>query len=514
MADLPPLHALPASTTATGAPVVDVLADDARDAIFQMLTDDAEPSKICELWSIWCDVKSGDAMCADTDEGRNHEMWKRGCDALGNGHATIEDLNAKENQKMWIPLLEVAMARWPDKLYDEPWKHVPVNGVRWTWRSYFNAICDALYEHKRQPGGAFGWYMAWLAELKLLRSAPASHASSWFYRTGGELLSCIRSRSKGFALLSVLSCYAIFGRYLEVSSDVKRRDLDYVLWETAHHTTTRTLLGDGVELEGANPQVAWLLAIYQPLPYDKLFLLVERLLNHSAIHPDMTDFTVEHHPSYAQLEYQLTKSVKDGQTMLHKVVLEHMNYYLNLRENPLFLWQRAKLLGTARALLNSGANPNLVLRKLLQQGRGRHTWYVWKPYLSVSEGEMTDLLLEYGARVDARHEGDTLVRMAIKDQNKERLRKLVQHGAEIHRRDFVSALKLKDTFILHTLMEVGGSGKAGGEEGRLWKMAKKAMEVARLQSELYGMMLEEGNGLADARDDLKELLPAEEGEEP
>ena len=93
MANLPPLHALAASTTEADVRVVDALTDDARDAIFQMLTDDVEPSKICERWSLWCDVKSGDAMCADTDEGRNHAMWKRGCDALGNGAVDIEEVN-------------------------------------------------------------------------------------------------------------------------------------------------------------------------------------------------------------------------------------------------------------------------------------------------------------------------------------------------------------------------------------------------------------------------------------
>ena len=151
--------------------------------IFQMLTDDVEPSKICERWSLWCDVKSGDAMCADTDEGRNHAMWKRGCDALGNGEVDIEEVN-----KNFRVLGGMLSDGWFSEIFPEREKNVPWIGIRWTWRSYFHAICDALYEHQRYPGGAFGWYKAWLAELNKLRSGTASQSSQWFLRTGGELL--------------------------------------------------------------------------------------------------------------------------------------------------------------------------------------------------------------------------------------------------------------------------------------------------------------------------------------
>jgi len=504
MASLPPLHALAASTTETDVRVVDALTDDAREAIFQMLTDDAEPSKICERWSLWCDVKSGDAMCADTDEGRNHEMWKRGCDALGNGEVDIEEVN--ENFRVFGGMLSDG---WFSETFPER-ENVPWIGIRWTWRSYFHAICDALYEHQRYPGGAFGWYKAWLAELNKLRSSTASQSSQWFLRTGGKLVLNIKRERKGALLVGVLCLYATLGRYIETEVDVDKRNLDYLLRANALRINEGGVYRERFASElsdGANPQVAWLLSIYQPVHYDSLRLLVERLLNHSAIHPDLTDFTVEFTPSASLRPLNLRQAVREGRTMLHKVVLEYLDLYRDHPRDGDFLRKQFELLMTARDLLNAGANPNLVLKRRLEPPGA---WYVWKPYLSISEGGMTDLLLEYGARVDVRHEGDTLVRMAIIDQNKERLKKLVQHGAEIRREDFVSALKLKNTSILQFLMKAGGWQKAGGWDGRLWKMAKKAVEIAELQSELYGMMVEEGEGLAAARNDLKKLLPEEE----
>jgi len=507
MASLPPLHALAASTTETDVRVVDALTDDARDAIFQMLTDDAEPSKICERWSLWCDVKSGDAMCADTDEGRNHEMWKRGCDALGNGEVDIEEVN---------DVFQVLGGMLSDGWFSETFpgrENVPWIGIRWTWRSYFHAICDALYEHQRYPGGAFGWYKAWLAELNKMRSDQARHNTEWFFRTGGKLLLNIKRERKGVALLSVLSYYATFGRYVETEVDVDKRNLDYLLWANALRINEGGVYEERFASElsdGANPQVAWLLAIYQPVHYDSLPLLVERLLNHSAIHPDLTYFTVEFTPPASLRAFKLEQTARQQHTMLQKVVLEHLDLYRTHPRDGDFLRKQFALLMTARILLNRGANPDFVSKRpLLTPGAYR----VSKPYLSVSEGGMTDLLLEYGARVDVRHQGDTLVRMAIIDQNKERLKTLVQHGAEIRREDFVSALKLKNTSILQFLMKAGGWQKAGGWDGRLWKMAKKAVEIAELQSELYGMMVEEDEGLAAARNDLKKLLPEEEEED-
>ena len=508
MASLPPLHALAASTTETDVRVVDALTDDARDAIFQMLTDDVEPSKICERWSLWCDVKSGDAMCADTDEGRNHAMWKRGCDALGNGAVNIEELNLMQVRDD-MDNMDTSFEGWSLTPYPEA-QNVWWNGPRWTWRSYFHAICDALYEHQRYPGGAFGWYKAWLAELNKKRSDEASHNTEWFYRAGGELMKNIFRERKGGALLSVLNEYATLNRYIETEVDVHKRNLDYLLWANALRINEGGAYRERFASEvsdGANPQVAWLLAIYHNVHYDSFPLLVERLLNHSAIHPDLTDFTVEFTPSASLRAFKLEQAARQQQTMLQKVVLEHLDLYRNHPRDGDFLSKQSVLLMTAETLLNAGANPNFVSKRtLLTVGHYR----VSKPYLSVSEGGMTDLLLEYGARVDVRHQGDTLVRMSIVDQNKERLKKLVQHGAEIRREDFVSALKLKNPSILQFLMKAGGWQKAGGWDGRLWKMAKKAVEIAELQSELYDMMVEEDEGLAAARNDLKNLLPEEE----
>ncbi len=503
MASLPPLHALTADPPETDVRVVDALTDDARDAIFKLLTDGVEPSKICERWSLWCDVKSGDAMCADTDEGRNHAMWKRGCDALGNGEVDIEEVNV--NFRVLGGMLS---DRWFSDAFPER-ENVPWIGIRWTWRSYFHAICDALYEHQRYPGGAFGWYKAWLAELNKLRSGTASQRSQWFLRTGGELLLNIKRERKGTLLVGVLCLYATLKRYIDTQVDVHIRNLDYLLWANALRISEGGAYRERFASElsdGANPQVAWLLAIYQPVHYDSFRLLVERLLNHSAIQPDLTNFTVEFTPPASLRAFKLEQAARQ-QTMLQKVVLEHSHLYRTHPRDGDFLRKQFELLMTAETLLNAGANPDFVSeRPLLTPGAYR----VSKPYLSVSEGGMTDLLLEYGARVDVRHQGDTLVRMSIIDQNKERLKKLVQHGAEIRREDFVSALKLKNPSILQFLMKAGGWRKAGGWDGRLWKMAKKAVEIAELQSELYGMMVEEDEGLAAARNDLKELLPEEE----
>ena len=73
---LPSLSNLATAPRSTGVPATEALPDDLKDALLKMVTAGDKPEKVCERWSIWCDVKSGDAMCADTDEGRNHEHWK------------------------------------------------------------------------------------------------------------------------------------------------------------------------------------------------------------------------------------------------------------------------------------------------------------------------------------------------------------------------------------------------------------------------------------------------------
>ena len=236
-------------------------------------------------------------------------------------------------------------------------------------------------------------------------------------------------------------------------------------------------------------------------------LLVERLLNHSAIHPDLTDFTVEFTPSASLRAFKLEQAARQQQTMLQKVVLEHSKLYRTHPRDGDFLRKQFALLMTARILLNAGANPNFVSKHpSITVGKYR----VSKPYLSVSEGGMTDLLLEYGARVDVRHQGDTLVRMSIIDQNKERLKTLVQHGAEIHREDFVSALKLKNPSILQFLMKAAGVAKSG----RLgWQALEDGEKSRGNRRASIGALRHDGGGgrrVCGCSERLEKPLPEEE----
>ena len=156
---LPSLSNLATAPTSTGVPPAQALTDDAKDAVFKMLTDGDKPEKICERWSIWCDVKSGDAMCADTDEGRNDEHWKKGCKLLGlNTDQTFQVLSLlpkRRVQNKWYPAV--------DRLVDAE------NPT--TWRGWFNYLCNGLHDAMGRSDAmllkddAVAWYKLWIRAM-------------------------------------------------------------------------------------------------------------------------------------------------------------------------------------------------------------------------------------------------------------------------------------------------------------------------------------------------------------
>lgn len=134
------------------------LPEDAQDAI--LLAFDlgkAGLDKVCEKWSLWCDLNANHSMCMQP----NHDSWKQGCKALGwDGDRPPRDVEDREQ----------------------------------TWRAFFNGICKGLWELQTigntplNPEGfrsAFGWFRAFLHARK------NGSWRAWAKRCRGEILDAI-----------------------------------------------------------------------------------------------------------------------------------------------------------------------------------------------------------------------------------------------------------------------------------------------------------------------------------
>ena len=154
---LPPLQLL--APTGTNTDPRD-LPEDVQDAIHMALKlGKAGLDKVCEKWSVWCDLNATHSMCIQP----NHDSWKQGCKALG----------------------------WD---FDHPPRDV--EDREQTWRAFFNCICKGLWElqtigitpHNPEDfQTAFGWYKAFL------HARSNSSWRAWEKRCRGEILDAIET---------------------------------------------------------------------------------------------------------------------------------------------------------------------------------------------------------------------------------------------------------------------------------------------------------------------------------
>lgn len=154
---LPPLQLLVPTGTHTDPRD---LPEDVQDAIHLALDlGKAGLDKVCEKWSLWCDLNANHSMCTQP----NHDSWKQGCKALGwDGDRPPRDVEDREQ----------------------------------TWRAFFNGICKGLWELQtigitpHYPEGfqsAFGWFQAFL------HARSNSSWRAWEKRCRGEILDAIET---------------------------------------------------------------------------------------------------------------------------------------------------------------------------------------------------------------------------------------------------------------------------------------------------------------------------------
>ena len=154
---LPPLQLLVPTGTKTDPRD---LPEDVQDAILLALKlGEAGLDKVCEKWSLWCDLNATHSMCTQP----NHDSWKQGCRALGwDGDRPPRDVEDREQ----------------------------------TWRAFFNGICKGLWELQtigimpHYPDGfqsAFGWFQAFLHARKV------GSWRAWAKRCRGEILDAIET---------------------------------------------------------------------------------------------------------------------------------------------------------------------------------------------------------------------------------------------------------------------------------------------------------------------------------
>ena len=154
---LPPLQLL--VPTGTNTDPRD-LPEDVQDAIHLALElGKAGLDRVCEKWSLWCDLNANHSMCTQP----NHDSWKQGCKALGwDGDRPPRDVEDREQ----------------------------------TWRTFFNCICKGLWElltigitpHNPEDfQTAFGWFQAFLHARKV------DSWRGWAKRCRGEILDAIET---------------------------------------------------------------------------------------------------------------------------------------------------------------------------------------------------------------------------------------------------------------------------------------------------------------------------------
>jgi hypothetical protein len=399
---LPSLSNLATAPTSTGVPPAQALTDDAKDAIFKMLTDGDKPEKICERWSIWCDVKSGDAMCADTDEGRNDEHWKKGCKLLGlntDQPFKVLSLLPKKHERRRI---NAALRELVD--VDNPT----------TWRGWFNYLCNGLHDAMGRPGerhwrnDALAWYKLWIRAMPKEEPGSAEN-TGWFWRCAVEVFNCVhedlgldadeKTRPLTNAILSHMNRGAIqyvhdtlpkrrprlphaaqlpFYHFVKDAFD-PRENLDSQLVDfrraAEHPGGVRAHMKD-LLVRGANPQVGWVALANKGATAATLASIEDALnllLEHVAIDPNMLGCTAW--PSRAQ---RVNRDRYDQDNRMLSAVVSWCNKIAEEHKPRLEQW--------VRTLITHGADVNL-----------KGSEYGDPPLLLAEDISMVKLLLGEGA---------------------------------------------------------------------------------------------------------------------
>ena len=434
---LPSLSNLAMAPTSTGVPPAEALTDDAKDAVLKMLTDGDKPEKICERWSIWCDVKSGDAMCADTDEGRNDEHWKKGCKLLG--------LNTDQPFKV---LSLLPKQRVQNKWYPAVDRLVDVDNPT-TWRGWFNYLCNGLHDVMGMSGAihiendALSWYKLWIRAMPKAESGSAADAA-WFWRCAVEVFNCVhedwdlnadkKTRPLTNAILSHMNRGAIqyvhdtlpkrrprlphaaqlpFYKMVEDAFD-PRNPLDSQLVDfrraAEHPGGVRAHMKD-LLVRGANPQVGWVALANMGATAATLASIEDALnllLEHVAIDPNMLGCTAL--PSRAQRSHG---GRYDQETRMLSAVVSWCNEIAEEHKPRLEQW--------VRTLITHGADVNL-----------KGSDYGDPPLLLAKDVSMAKLLLGEGADpTRTGRTGQTLLERAIQPTlQPEILEALLQYSIE------------------------------------------------------------------------------------
>ena len=499
---LPSLSNLATAPRSTGVPATEALPDDLKDALLKMVTAGDKPEKVCERWSIWCDVKSGDAMCADTDEGRNHEHWKEGCKLLG--------LNADQS---------LGTLKW---LCEQEYKD---SSGRWrprrnptTWRGWFNYVCDGLYETSVEARARFEsgqhikevlrWYKLWLNAMPTLPSGNDGFAG-WRERCAAEVLQWgapdtwwLIPRAAYCPLMNailthlepeeienhairgcdLISTNLSFLKAFEGAVTTKNVDHELVGWLRRRRTQqdSPAFVKREVETileEGGNPEYAWLYLAKATVgdiegKTDLLEVAIEALLEHIAVEPDMQRYS-------ALPKYMHDKAIVDHTpTMLDRVVV---GWYAGIGDT-----EKPTLERIARLLLRHLADPNQ--RHLVQ---GIHLG----PLLHHARQAMVELLLYEGADLNLEYEGRTIVDKGLDNRH---ILKTVLDYATFSGIDCVTVRHWRDAIAhkkyrkLEMLLDYYGDGvwlnhrkpEATEQDFRVMELAEKTLALAKQEWEI------------------------------
>jgi hypothetical protein len=494
---LPSLSNLATAPRSTGVPATEALPDDLKDGLLKILTEGDRPEKICERWSIWCDVKSGDAMCADTDEGQNHEHWKKGCKLLG--------LNADQSLGTLRLLCE---QQYKDS--SGFWRRRP-NPT--TWRGWFNYVCSGFYETMAEaspPGSkqhvlqVLSWYKLWLdtppasSDYTRWRQRCASEVLEWGAPNDWYLIPKAAYCPLMNAILTHLEpeeieTYAVRGRGL-ISTDLpfvrsfqgadvpRYLDSGIVGWLRTRRTQQDSPSKTKQEVQrlltsGADPQVAWLHLAKATVgdiegKTDLLEVTIEALLEHIAVEPDMQKYSAV--PKYMD---RINPDERTP-TILDRVVV---GWYpgIDAIEKPI-------LKRIARLLLRHLADPNQ--RHLVRGMRSG-------PLLHHAPNAMAEILLYEGADLNLEYEGRTVVDRGLTDRH---ILKTVLDYATFSGIDCVKirhwrdAIRNKKYDALQMLLNYYGDGvwlndrkpEATEHDFRVMELAEKTLALAKQEWEI------------------------------
>lgn len=495
---LPPLHAL--SATPTGAPLTGDLGYEERKLITEILTADGQPQKVCQYWSQWCDLKSGDGECVDLGDGKtpnDHEHWRRGCILLG------VNPEFKSASEMPVPL------------WVQDSNHLAMlqpHGFSSNWRGLFNELCNVLYELYSASAASsmaasqysswdkahetWAWYLLWLRERLVvfddLRKTTGT-LSGWFKVCANRVLKNTAGRYNLRILMSTLESYQTnpvnFHAFVENMPPILSTTdmvvsflMNRFMSETHVEAQLRTWFSQGL-----NPRPLWFTMTWSELRGPnrissvRINTLIQVLLKHSAITPDLT-LKAKSNRQEEVGPMKLTDS-SDGvdrgaaNTMLVMVVTrgalkpDDPNHETEGRAN----------VSAATALLEAGANPNVLRIDGPQESHLLH-WVVEESALGHARADIVEVLLKYGADpeiVDGRYKEDVTRPLvtAIDSSLMVLVQMLVARGARVHEEDIVLAIRMGNFEIAQVL----------GAAGPLWRLPEKlrqAVEAAETLRQL------------------------------